>query len=311
MEAIIPPVPKELIIKELTPDKFVRYTNYGRNHIYTFTHFDSPNLIIEIGRLREIAFRDAGGGTGKASDLDEFDVSEVPYRQLIVWDPVKEEILGGYRYFDCTRLKFEKDSHFHLATTELFNFSEQFINEYLPYTVELGRSFVVPDYQAIKSSRKGLFTLDNLWDGLGAIMIEDPNIKYFFGKVTMYTHYNQKARDILLYFMKKHFPDPEKLVTPIDSLQLTTSEEEMKALFTKNTYQEDYKILSQKVRELNETVPPLINSYMNISPTMKMFGTALNHEFGGVEETGILIKIEDIYDAKKHRHISNIETKMS
>jgi len=307
MELIIPPVNRQLLIKELTPERFIRKTNYGNNEIYVITHHDSPNLMKEIGRLRELSFREAGGGTGKSIDIDDFDISDNPYQQLLVWDPSHQEILGGYRYFDCTRMKVDSKSHLHLATTELFNFSDQFMSEYFPYMVELGRSFVQPEYQASKIGRKGLFALDNLWDGLAAIVKHTPNLKYFFGKVTMYTHYNQRARDFLLYFMHKNFPDVDKLVVPIHPLKLETSEIELQTIMSKATYAENYKLLNQKVRELNENIPPLINSYMNLSPTMKMFGTSVNHEFGGVEETGILVKIDDIYESKKHRHITSYQ----
>ncbi len=306
MKEIIPPVEKKLLYDELTQENFVRRTNNGDNELYIFTHKDSPNLMREIGRLRELTFRKAGGGTGKELDIDEYDISDHPYSQLIVWDPLKEEILGGYRFFICdeevTRHAADK-----LATSRLFHFSEQFKKKYLPHTIELGRSFVQPVYQSTSRQNKGIYALDNLWDGLGTLVINNPSKKYFFGKVTMYRNYNQRARNLILYFLEKHFPDNENLVTPIDPISTHMDLEEMKRIFDGDTYIEDYKTLSQKVRAFGENIPPLINAYMNLSPSMKTFGTVLNNHFGKVEETAMIITINEIYKAKVERHISTYD----
>jgi len=304
MKAIIRPVVKSELIKELTEDKLLRHTNYANNEIYIFTAHDSPNLMREVGRLRELTFRSAGGGTGKEIDIDHFDTCENPYNQLIVWDPKDKEIVGGYRYFDCSEVVYDENGIANVATSELFKFSDKFKKDYMPYTIELGRSFVQPEYQMKSNSRKGLYALDNLWDGLGAIVVHYPEVKYFFGKVTMYTSYNQYARDLLLFFLQQNFTDHEKLVEPIKPLKIEVEHRHFDQIFTGETYKENYKVLSQEVRNLKENVPPLINAYMNLSPTMKVFGTAINDEFGGVEETGIIITIEDIYQIKKERHLN-------
>jgi hypothetical protein len=303
MKDIIAPVSKEALLAELTPDKLMRKTNKADNEIYIVTYQDSPNVMREIGRVRELTFRDAGGGTGEELDIDEYDTCSDPYKQLIVWDPQDNEIIGGYRYILCNDLPVDDHGVVQLATTHLFNFSEKFIKEYLPYTLELGRSFVQPHYQSSKAGAKALFALDNLWDGLGALIVDHPEIKYFFGKVTMYTHFHTKARNLIMYFFLKYFKDHENLVTPIHPLDLGINMEEMERVFNGGSYKEDYKILSQKVREFGENIPPLINSYMNLSPSMKTFGTVINDSFGDVEETGIILTISDIYEAKTDRHI--------
>lgn len=303
MKDIIAPVSKEALLAELTPDKLMRKTNKGDNEIYIITHHDSPNVMLEIGRVREITFRDAGGGMGEEVDIDEYDTCDAPYKQLIVWDPQAMEIIGGYRYILCKDAPLDENGKVHLATTHLFDFSEKFIKEYLPYTLELGRSFVQPHYQSSKAGAKALFALDNLWDGLGALIVDHPEMKYFFGKVTMYTHFHTQARNLIMYFFQKYFKDHENLVTPYHPLDLGINEEEMEQVFNGGSYKEDYKILSQRVREFGENIPPLINSYMNLSPSMKTFGTVINDQFGDVEETGIILTISDIYEAKKDRHI--------
>jgi len=304
MESIIQPIDREKIISELTPERFLRKTNYGNKEIYIVNHQNSPNIMLEIGRLREISFRDAGGGTGKEIDIDEYDTCKKPYEQLIVWSPEDKEIIGGYRFINGADMDFLPNGQPFSATAELFKFSEKFIKEYLPFTIELGRSWVQPNFQPTYNIRKGIFSLDNLWDGLGAITLNYPEIKYFFGKITMYPRFNITARDMILFFLHKYFPDNENLVFPYKPVNVSTDIEELKNIFTANNYDEDYKILMKNVRRLNENIPPLVNSYMNLSPTMKTFGTAINYHFGNVEETGILVTINDIYDIKKHRHIA-------
>lgn len=298
---VIPPVKKDLLLKELTAEKLLRKSNYGNTEIYVFTHKDSPNLMKELGRLREITFRMAGGGTGREIDVDDYDTSEDPYFQLIVWDPDENEIIGGYRFILGESVLDDPEAK--LATSHLFDFSESFLKDFLPYTIELGRSFVQPKYQYGRNSRKGMFALDNLWDGLGALIIEYPEMKYFFGKVTMYKHFDLRARNYILTFINLYFPDTERLVVPKNSIDFEY--EKNKLEFKGDNYSDDYKKLNALVREANEKIPPLVNAYMNLSPSMLSFGTVENDEFGGVEETGILINIKDIYKSKKERHIKS------
>jgi hypothetical protein len=305
MKPIAEQLPKDQIISELTKDKLLRRTNNGNNEVYFFDFSDSPALMHEIGRIREITFRHAGGGTGKDIDIDEFDTDkEDPQKQLIVWDPENKEIVGGYRlYFPpvgCTICDVTK-----LASSSYFNFSEKFLKKYFPHMMELGRSFVHPDYQSRAMGRKSLYALDNLWDGLGALILDNHHLKYLFGKVTMYPHFNQKARSMILYFLKRHFSDPDNLVTPLEPVQIDVNEEEMKKLFRGWRYKDNYTILSREVRNLDETIPPLINAYMGLSPTMRTFGTFINHTFGNVEETGIMITLRDIYVEKINRHLAS------
>lgn len=303
MKEIIAPAPVEEVIAELTSDKLMRKTNKGSNEIYIFSHKDSPVLMREIGRLREVTFRAAGGGTGEEQDIDEYDVSEVPYKQLIVWDPDAREIMGGYRFIHCAEAARDSNGRIKLATTELFNFSELFCRDYIPYTVELGRSFVTPAYQSSKAGAKALYALDNLWDGVGALTVDYPELKYFFGKVTMYAHFHTEARNLIQYFFLKYFRDRENLVYPIDPFEFHIDIPKMETIFTGNDYKEDYKILVQSVRQYGENIPPLFNSYMNVSPSMKTFGTVLHKGFGNVLETGIIVTVSDIYEVKRDRHI--------
>ena len=304
-EEIIQPIDKALLKSELTSDKLLRTTNKSHNEVYVVTAKNSPNTMREIGRLREEAFRTAGGGTGKSVDIDEFDTMENCCKQLIVWNPEAEEIIGGYRYIFGEDWKLDEKGQPILATSHMFHFSEKFIKEYAPYTVELGRSFVSLAYQNVRNNHKSIFALDNLWDGLGALTVLNPNCKYFFGKVTMYPSYIRRGRDLILYFLKKYFNDKEDLILPIKPLKIDTPETELEAFFTGKNFKEDYRLLNTEIRKLGYNIPPLVNAYMNLSPTMKLFGTAINYGFGDVEETGILIAMDEIFEEKRIRHIES------
>ena len=303
MEEIISSIPREILKAELTPDKKLRMTNKSSNEVYVVTWQDSPNVVKEIGRLREIAFRAAGGGTGKSMDLDEFDTCENPYKQILVWDPEEEEIVGGYRYILGKDWQYDEEGQPILATSHMFRFSDKFLKEYAPWTIELGRSFVTLEYQSTLRGRKGIFALDNLWDGLGAIVVIEPTVRYLFGKFTMYPSYDRMARDMILYFLKKHFPDPDNLIFPMKPLQLEHDTTEFEKIFVEDDFKADYRILNGEVRALGYNIPPLVNAYMGLSPTMKLFGTAINDGFGDVEETCILIAVDEILQEKRMRHI--------
>ena len=304
-EDLIQPVSKQLLIRELTPERQLRMTNKSHNEIYIITAHNAPNVMQEIGRLREIAFRNAGGGTGMSVDIDEFDTCENCYKQLVVWNPEAEEIIGGYRYLYGTDWELDENGQPELATSHMFRFSDRFIKDYMPYTVELGRSFVSLEYQNVQKNTKSIFALDNLWDGLGALTVVNPGVKYFFGKMTMYPSYIRRGRDMILYFLKKHFDDKERLIVPMKPLIVETDPKELESLFCKNDFRDDYKILNREVRKLGYNIPPLVNAYMNLSPTMKLFGTAINYGFGDVEETGILIAVDEILESKRVRHIDS------
>lgn len=307
MNKIIDPVPVADIMSELTQERFFRKTNNAGNELYIVNAHNSPAIMREIGRLREISFRDAGGGTGLDCDIDVFDTREENYfEQLIVWNPIDKAIVGGYRFLLCDHLPVDENGQVDTPTSELFLYSEKFVKEFLPTTIELGRSFVQPDYQPTKSLSKGLYSLDNLWDGLGSLLDLYPKVEYYFGKVTMYPHLDRTARDMILYFIQKHFPDKENLVMPRPELNLPIMMDtaELEAIFTADNYRANYKILVKSVRERGAAVPPLVNAYMNLSPTLRSFGTALNPGFGRVEETGMLLTINDMFEDKAQRHMT-------
>lgn len=302
MKPIIKPVSRTLLKKELDESRFLRETNRAGNEIYIVSAAECPNVMREIGRLREWAFRAAGGGTGEPVDIDAEDLAPDGYKQLVVWDPTANEIVGGYRFIIC-----ESGDQKHLSTEHYFRFTDEFRRDFLPYTIELGRSYVHPNYQSTRANAKSLYVMDNIWDGLGAILVNNPDKKYFFGKVTMYGHYNVTARNMLLYFLHKHFPAKEGLLEPINPLELNIDIDTMERLFVGEDYAEDHKILQRELKERGEFIPPMISSYMNVSPSMMVFDTVINPDFGEVEETGIMITIPDMYPHKVERHTKGLE----
>lgn len=302
---IISRVDRALIKKELTPSCMLRKTNRAGNEIYIVNNENAPNVIREIGRLREIAFRAGGGGTGLSMDVDRFDLDPAyGYKQLVLWDPVAEEILGGYRFVLGSNAVFDNTGQPIITSSHMFKFSRKFIKHYLPLAIELGRSFVSLEYQSTRAGSKSIYALDNLFDGIGALMVLYNEKKYLFGKMTIYPDYPREALDMIMVFLRKYFPDHQRLI----KLALPVKPEhpqKYRPLFKGKTYKEGYKILNSEIRKMGLNIPPLVNSYMNLSPTMKYLGTGINDEFADVYDSGILVSFEDLYPEKKQRHVDS------
>lgn len=305
MKSIIDPVPVELLKAELTKSKKLEDTNKGHNELYIVTWQDSPNVVTEVGRLRELTFREAGGSTGNAIDLDEYDKMEKPYKQLIVWDPDNEAIIGGYRFFFGSDAMFDEKGQPIMASSHQFRFSQKFIDEYLPHVLELGRNFVAPEYQSSKNGAKSMYAFDNLWDGLVAIIMMNPNLLYYFGKITVYPSYDHITRDLIYHFFRKHYGDQDELVRPWDdqAIMPDSDPELMDLVLNKEDLFEDYKLLKAAARMRGVNVPPNVTAYISITSQMLMFGTAVNHLMHNIEDSCVLIPFDSIYHEKKSRHI--------
>jgi hypothetical protein len=316
MENLLPLVPSEVLEQELQTARFVKQTDRGNNQIYVFSGLDCPYLMLQVGILREMAFRAGGGGTGLAIDIDEYDefthtdypgpYPTIGFKQLIVWDPENKAIVGGYRYALMNDLLTSDYTSISSPTMHLFEANSIFLMFYAPFSIELGRSFVNPLYH---THRKAIFALDNLFEGLGTLVADyqEEHIQYFFGKVTMYKTYNRQARNMILYYMQKHFKDHQMLITPKKTLIPPGLHEEisfLEQIFVGNTEKEDKHILLRSLQEIKEGMPPLFKKYTEMSPSMKCFGTAINHYCGEVEETAILIEFASIVPEYKDRYIS-------
>lgn len=304
VKQIIDPIDKEVLKNELTPEKFLRPTNKANNEIYIVDAHNSPNVMLEIGRLREMSFRSGGGGTGNEIDTDEFDYFEKPYKQLIVWDPQAQEIIGGYRFLTGKDIDLDANGQPKIVMSHLFIFSQKFIDEYLPYTIELGRAFVQPVYQTAEMGMKSLFALDNLWDGLGALIHSVENAKYFIGKVTIYSGYPAAARELIYEYMFRYFPDTDELISPKKPVEVSVTGKKIASdLFEGHDAAYNYKLLQKAVRNEGETIPPMFNAYIGLTDTMRMFGSIIDPDFGSVYETGMMVTMADLLETKKKRYI--------
>ena len=309
MKKIIDPVSVDILKSQLKKEYFLRSTNHGNNEIYVVDNTNAPDVLREIGRLREEAFRAGGGGTGQELDLDRFDTDPAyGYKQLVLWDPEAERIIGGYRYALCNNIVYDRFGQPHLTSSHMFQFSRKFINKDLQHTIELGRSFVTLDYQSSKGGAKSIFALDNLFDGLGALMVMyKSSMKYFFGKMTIYSQYPTPAREMIQVFLNKWFGAAHlKRVKLRKPVRVRRAAKYVK-LLTGKTFKDDYRNLKAYVSSFGVSIPPLVNSYMNLSPKMQYFGTGLNDEFGDVYDSGILIPFKYIADDKIRRHIDTVK----
>ncbi|MBQ6198913.1 MAG: GNAT family N-acetyltransferase [Bacteroidales bacterium] len=302
MKPIIPPVDKELLKAELNEETLLRDTNRAGNKLYVVGP-EATNVIREIGRLREIAFRNDGGGTGEPLDIDKFDTDPAyGYRQLVLWDPDAEQIIGGYRFCICDEAVYDRYGQPILTSSHMFEFSKKFLEDYLPYTLELGRSFVSLEYQSSKAGAKTLYALDNLFDGIAALgVLYKKRISHFFGKMTIYKEYPQEAREIIMVFLRMYFGKKSRLIHIRKEVKVENKKKYLK-LFKGNDFKEDYKVLKAEVMKHGVSIPPLVNTYMNVSPTMIYFGTGINDEFGDIYDSGILISFAELYPEKINRH---------
>ena len=313
MEEIIAPVDKELLKAELNEKRFLRDTNHAGNKLYIVDNACAPNVLREIGRLREIAFRAGGGGTGKSADLDEFDLDGAfKYKQLVLWDPDAECIIGGYRYVLCDNVMYDRFGQPIMPSAHLFKFTRRYLKGAFLKTIELSRSFIRPEYQSSEQGMKSLYSLDNLFDGLGGlIVLYKGRMEYFFGKMTIYPSFPEEGLQMILYFLRKHFGTWENdLMHRLDRMVIPKQPVKIKLtrkfdhILTEKDFREDYKILKREIQNMGVNIPPLVNTYMNLSPTMKSFGAGINDEFGNVIEAGILIKFDELHPEKTRRHLS-------
>ena len=301
---IIEPIDVALLKSELNEKTFIRNTIRGNNEIYVVNNETAPNVLKEIGRLREVAFRAVGGGSGTPCDLDHFDIEDKACFQLVVWNPEADEIIGGYRFTKWALASFHENGQPYVNTEHLFDFSQKFLDEYFPYCLEMARAFVQPKYQSAQMGRKALFALDNLWDGIGALVASDPSVRYLAGKVTIYSSSPELSRKAMVYYLDKFFGDREGLITSKNPERWTEEQAVMfDEMFTGATVKENYQILNNFVKSMGDTIPPLIHSYIGLSDTMKTFGTTFDPDFGDCYDTAMMITVADIYKEKFSRYI--------
>jgi hypothetical protein len=257
----------------------------------------------EVGRLRELTFREAGAGFGKKVDIDDYDIGEHCCKQLIVWDPIKKEIVGGYRFNLFYDLKNKNLNDTPLSNKSFYNVSNKFVSDYIPYLVELSRAFIQPMFQPKYAGRRAAFSLDNIWDGLGALVIKYPFLKYYFGRLTFFSNYNATVRDSIFYFFQKHLKGDTFLLQAKSPLSLDTPISYIKKKINMSDIKEDYKSLQLIAKEHNTVIPPLMKSYYNASSSLKVFDPVFDSYFGSSYAAAIIVTIKDIYPSYVKRYI--------
>lgn len=275
------------IAEELSRATLLGISKRGKLSLYTFDGAHLPRLMNHICRLRDEAFATVGVTMNDSHKPDPGDIDGT-YRQLIVYNPLTRSIAGGYRYAVGSSTSPEQ-----LSLWRYFRPSQRFIEEYLPYGIELGRTFV--------SHPQQLHALDSLWEGL-AMIINAHNAKYLFGRVTLYPSLGIRATNLLIGFMRHAFGLGDRLMEAHTPIKVGISRHRFRHLFNGTTPQENYRILLSRMRTMRRTIPPIISSYMRLSPSMQTFDAYKNNDLGGVTEAAIMLTIDDIYDDIKRRY---------
>ena len=291
MVPIIEPVATSRLKAELNERSFLCDTSHGGFQVYLVDGDFAPSVMQEIGRLRELAFRSNGGGTGKAVDLDRFDLdSSLGFKQIVLWDPSAEIIAGGYRILFGDRCRLAADGQPMMPSAHLFRFSGEFIRDYLPVTAELSRSFITSSFYKEAEAIRNVFALDGLFEGI-CHAVARTKMEYFFGKVTFYPTYPQEALWLISRFFAKH--SASNLVSPHVDYPVKPVEGENEILAS-DDFKEDFRALKLEFRKRGYYLPPILNTYINLSNKFRFFGSSVNDEFGDVIEMGLLIAFEDI-----------------
>lgn len=289
---IIPPVDKALLREEFARATEWPEASHGAIKLYCID-VGFPAILREIGRLREIAFRSGGGGTGEVLDLDRFDTD--PYyrfRQLVVWDSEEEAIAGGYRFVYGYDVHLNGQGQPDIPSAHIFRFSENFIRDGLPRTMELSRSFIAAQYQRkLDAARKSIFILDCLFKGI-CIASRMGNTPDVFGKVTFYPDYPADAFALLTAAMEKHCYGGED-IAPVQAYTVPPSTETAQIL-THDDFRSDFRALAATLLKRGQYLPPILKSYINLTTTLKYYGSALNDEFGNVVEMGLRLHMPDL-----------------
>ncbi len=301
VKQLIAPVDVSDLKRELAPKYLLRKTNHGDNEVYLIRASDCPCVMREIGRVREEAFRRSGTGTGLETDVTHADEECL---QMLVWNPEGEEIAGGYRMIEGERWPMKADGQPDLATSHLFSFSEEFLRDYKDSTLEVARSYVTTGYQRNAPRNKSIYIMDNLWDGIGAFLVSHPEIKYLFGKVTISAGFNHRAMEMMLFFLKKYFQAKKPLIAPHVPIEKSVPESEFEVLFDGLGFEDGYRVLKREIKALGERIPPMINSYMMLAPTMQYFGSTVDEDFAGAIESAILVAVDEMSEEKKARHMN-------
>ncbi|MFW5695638.1 MAG: GNAT family N-acyltransferase [Alkalispirochaeta sp.] len=297
MVPVAPAVNPAAVQGELSPDKLL--CRFRDIEIYVTTAAESPSVMTEIGRIREREYRREGAGRNRPIDVDEYDTGPTPYRQLVAWDPVHHEIVAMYRYI-FGRTAADRDDVGLLRTAQLFSFSPDFVREALPVMVELGRSVVN------REAKRAILGLFAVWAGLGAIVVECPEIRYFFGNVSVYRTWPAEAVDLLVAYLYEYHSErggvSGKDAVVYRSPGISRNQRE---LFYGHDTAEAYHRLEEELARYRLAPPPILVSYLRATTVLRVYDTVQDADFGGAYEVALAVSTRHLTEKTRRRIIDD------
>jgi len=291
-QTIVHPVPKTDLKKEFKKSLLLKKVDENIK-IFLVDGNECPNIINEIGRLRELTFRSVGEGTWKKIDVDLFDTY---YKQIVVWNDDNLDIMGAYRIGFCSELYAEYGIS-KIYTSSLFEYKTDFF-PYLEQSIELGRSFIQEKFW--KSN-----VLDYLWQGIGKAIEMTPGVKYLFGAVSISDYYSDTAKKMIVYYYSKWYKSNKIYAVSNNPLVLTKNElKDLKEMFDGNTKEKDYKILKNSLKIQGFSIPILFKKYTDLcregGTVFLDFG--VDKDFSHTVDGLILLDLSMLKEKKKERY---------
>lgn len=295
VETVAHPANSKAIKKELKKSQLLGQTSDGKK-IYLYDYVSDSPVMAEIGRLRELTFRVVEEGTGSTTDLDKYDTL---YRHLVLWDDEELEIVGAYRIGECKQL-VEEHGKEALYTSTLFNLKPS-MDVYLPYAIELGRSFVQPKYWGKRS-------LDYLWYGIGAYVAQNPQIKYLFGPVSLSSAYPTYPKEMIIGFYQKQFGSQQDLAIGKHPVKLHKGYQKIVDSIFIDDYKTSYKRLNSLLDLEGVKVPTLFKQYAELcnDKGCRFIDFSIDPNFGNCIDSLILVELDKIKPKKKARYLTPI-----
>lgn len=290
---IIHPIDKKILLEEIKKCETLYQTDDGKKVIIT-DFLTTPNLITEIARLREITFRLVGEGTGNKKDTDKYDKY---YKHIILWDNNELEIIGSYR-IGIGKDIYEKYSIDGFYTSTLFSYSNEFL-EFLPYSVELGRSFIQKKYW-------NSFALEYLWRGMGCYFAKSQDIRYLFGVVSISNMYPDDAKKLLVYYYKKWY-GKELGVNSNNPFILSEKDNHyLSEIFNSEDIKKDYLTLKQTLKNYGVSIPTLYKNYVELcyKEGVHFLNFGIDEDFGNCIDGFIMLDLHYITEDKKKRYFT-------
>lgn len=291
-ETVAHPVDSKALKKALYESRRLGETKDGKV-IFLYQYRDDCPVIQEIARLRELTFRAVEEGTGYAFDLDMYDVY---YSHLVLWDEDDLEIVGSYRIGEGQKIMNSLGVE-GFYTNSLFDLKADF-QRLLPYTLELGRSFVQPRYWGQRS-------LDYLWYGIGAYLHDHPEVKYLFGPVSISNAYPQLAKEVIISFYQQQFGSDLPLAEARTPFIISEKCRQFAEAEFNGDYKASFKILTSELKKLGLKIPMLYKQYVELCTDKgcHFIDFNIDAQFNNCIDSLIMVELDKITEKKRQRYI--------